>query len=108
MKYVIAIVVVAVVGYAIYYLLTHRGGGDAIVASGTGSGSSDAPKRCDVRVAAAGISVDGKPATQVEAVAACKGRPGADVVVTGDARQGDWDDLRAAFDASGIAIYLRR
>jgi hypothetical protein len=107
MKYVLAAVVVAAVAFAIYFLSCNGHGGPGLSTSTSATGSS-VPKRCDVRVAAAGITVDGKPATRAEAVTLCKNRPGADVVVTGDARQGDWDDLRAAFDASGITIYVRR
>jgi hypothetical protein len=75
-----------------------------------GSGSERslvAPARCAIRVSANGITVDGKPMQRDEAVAACKATAGADVVVTGDARQGDWDDLRSALDAAGIATFLR-
>ena len=109
MKWVIgALVVVAVaLGLALYFMSCNGHGGVGLSTSAN-HGSGDAPKRCDVRVAAAGITVDGKPATKDEAVKTCKGRPGADVVVTGDARQGDWDALRSAFDASGIVVYLRR
>src|SRR5256885_16552472 len=106
MKYVLVVVVVAAVAVAIYFMSCNGHGGPGLSASS--SAGSAIPKRCDVRVAATGITVDGKPATRAEAVTICKNRPGADVVVTGDARQGDWDDLRAAFDASGIAVYVRR
>ncbi|HSK01938.1 MAG TPA: hypothetical protein VK932_11880 [Kofleriaceae bacterium] len=60
------------------------------------------PIRCEVRVAASGITVGGKPATVDEAVAACKAATGTDVLVTGGARQGDWEDLKAAFERAGI------
>ncbi len=60
------------------------------------------PSRCEIRVAASGITVSGKPATVDEAVAACKGAVGTDVLVTGGARQGDWEDLKAAFERAGI------
>ena len=54
------------------------------------------PARCTVRVTAEGITVDGAKKTRDEAVALCKKTDGAMVTVTGDARQGDWDELRAA------------
>ncbi|MFN0246149.1 MAG: hypothetical protein ACKV2T_04530 [Kofleriaceae bacterium] len=77
-------------------------------ASGSGPGSAltvDAgPKRCAIRIAAAGSTVDGQPATVEQIVAACKSTTGADVTVTGDARQGDWDTLRAALEAAEVAI----
>lgn len=71
--------------------------------------STDAgPTRCVVRVSAEGITVGGKLVTRDEAVTACKATTGADVVVTGDARQGDWDELRAALEAAGVAVYTKQ
>ena len=67
------------------------------------------PRRCAVRVAPGGTTVDGKPMSRDEAVAACKAATGADVVVTGDAREGDWQELRAALEAAGVKdISLRQ
>ncbi|MBX3156675.1 MAG: hypothetical protein KF773_11785 [Deltaproteobacteria bacterium] len=91
-----------------------KGKGDG---SGSGSGSGpgvqplvttvDAPPaRCAVRIASAGITVDGAKATREEAVAACKGREGADLTVTGGARQGDFDELRAAFGEAKIPFTI--
>jgi len=62
--------------------------------------------RCQLRLSAQGITVDGRAVSQDQAVALCK-RGGADVVVTGDARQGDWDALRARLDAEFIATFVR-
>jgi hypothetical protein len=82
--------------------------------SGAGSGSGiaalvdAAPARCAVRVYAKGITVDGKDVTPEQAVAACKATTGADVVVTGDARQGDWDALRAALETAGVTVYTKQ
>ncbi|MBK7073059.1 MAG: hypothetical protein IPH44_12225 [Myxococcales bacterium] len=85
------------------------GGGDGLGGgrggAGTGSGSARAPARCQIRVDATGVTVDGKPATPAAAVAACRG--GADVVVTGDARQGTWDELARALAAAGVATAVR-
>jgi hypothetical protein len=85
-----------------------RGGGKG---SGPGSGTAliaDAgPRRCVVRVTAAGITVNGEKATRGEVVKACKATAGAEVVVTGDAREGDWQELEAALRAAKIEI-LRR
>jgi hypothetical protein len=83
--------------------------------NGTGKGSgrgiamlSDAgPARCTVRVTSEGITVDGEKKTRDEAVEACKKTEGAMVTVTGDTRQGDWDELRAALQAVGVPIYIR-
>ena len=81
------------------------------VGTGTGTGKeagtepvrpAAGPRRCAVRVALAGITVDGKPMSRDEAVAACKETTGVDAVVTGDAREGDWQELRAALVAAGI------
>lgn len=65
------------------------------------------PRRCQVRVSASEtgatvITVDGKPMRPAEAVVTCKGAGGADVVVTGDAREGDWKDLRSALENAGV------
>jgi hypothetical protein len=65
------------------------------------------PQRCTVRVSSEGISVDGTKKTRDEAVELCKKTEGAMVTVTGDARQGDWDELRAALQATSVKIYIR-
>lgn len=75
--------------------------------AGTGSAETTGPKRCVVRVSAEGISVDGKLVKRDEAVAACKQTEGALITVTGDARQGDWDELRAALEGAGVSIFTR-
>jgi len=72
---------------------------------GSGPGSAQGltgPKRCAIRVAASGITVGGKPMLRDEAAAACAATPGADVVITGDAREGDWKDLRGALTTAGV------
>lgn len=93
---------------AVLYLRCGHGwglrGGGAGSGSATTAGSAPAPRRCAVRVAADGISLDGKHVTQAEAVAACKDTAGAEVIVTGDAREGDWKQLEAAFEAAHIPI----
>ncbi len=67
------------------------------------------PRRCAIQVAREGITVDGAKATRDEVVAACKkAGGGADVVVTGDAREGDWKDLEAALAAAKIKPYVRK
>lgn len=90
--------------------------GGGLGALGLGGGAGDdgeerhplaGPQRCAIRISAAGITVGGTPITRDAAVAACKGAAGADVVVTGDAREGDWRDLRAALEAAGIAVHQR-
>ena len=95
------------VALAALYLRCGRGwglGGGG--GTGTGSGTAaPAPHRCAVRVTAKGLELEGKPATQGAIIDAC--HDGADVVVTGDARQGDWDALKAALDAAHIPTYTR-
>ena len=90
------------------------GGGFGLLGiGGAGEGDGDrtprsvvAPVRCAIRISAGGISVGGHPMSRDEAVAACKGTPGAEVVVTGDARHGDREQLISALHAAGIDIVL--
>lgn len=101
----------AAIALAVLYLTCGRGWGISGKGNSEGKGVGSAivrdvgPQRCRIRISAAGITVDGKSATRKAAVAACKETTGADVVVTGDARQGDWDELRAALEAANIAVY---
>jgi hypothetical protein len=96
---------------ALMYLRCGRGWGTGGKGPGKGEGTGSAavqgPKRCVVRVTATGITVDGKEMKREEAVAACKATEGALVTVTGDARQGDWDELRAALEAAGVQIFTK-
>jgi hypothetical protein len=78
--------------------------------TGTGNGNDGnsavrpvaGPQRCAVRVGPSGITVDGKPMSRDQAVDACKATTGVDVVVTGDAREGDWQELHAALVSAGV------
>ncbi len=95
---------------AVLYLRCGSGWGTG--GSGTGTGdhaaSSDAgPHRCSIRIAASGISVDGTVATREQVIARCVQTTGADVLVTGAARQGDWDELRAALEVARVPVFLR-
>lgn len=106
--------VLALVAVAAMYLKCGHGFGFGLGGAGKGSGEGPgsaralvAPSRCAIRVTAGGISVDGKPMQRDAAVAACKAAAGADVVVTGDARQGDRDDLLGALEAAGVPAFLR-
>ncbi|MDX2090518.1 MAG: hypothetical protein SFX73_21850 [Kofleriaceae bacterium] len=109
---------------AIVFAVTHLTCGKGFGIGGKGKGDGDgkgkgpgsgtiavtvdaAPARCAVRVHAKGITVDGKDATRDQAVTACKAAPGADVVITGDARQGDWEALKTALEQAGVTIYSR-
>jgi hypothetical protein len=109
-------VILGLVIAAALYLQCGRGwglgggkGSGAGPGSGPGSGSAlAAPTRCTVRVTKDGVVVDGVVKTRDQAVEICKRmKDGAVVTVTGDARQGDWDELRAALEAVGVKIYMR-
>lgn len=101
------LLLLALVGLAA--LLLRFGDGFGLGGAGQGSGDGEhevqpltGPRRCALRVTASGITVDGEPMLRDEAVAACKATTGADVVITGDAREGDWKDLKSALDAAGV------
>ena len=81
------------------------GGGRRAI--GTSDGSGAAIPRCALRVDATGIALDDRAVSIADAVAACHRAGGAEVLVTGDARQGTWDALRAALDAAAIAFHTR-
>jgi hypothetical protein len=81
------------------------GGGSGI---GTGTGTTAPVRaRCALKVTAAGIVVDGKPATRDEAVAACKSAGGAIVTVAGNAREGDWTELQRTLEAAHVPFDRR-
>jgi len=108
-------VVAGLIALAVVYLRCGRGWGLGGDGSGSGSGSGlgvvsslDAgARRCTIRVTAAGIAVDGKPMKKHEAVAACRDKGTADVVVTGDAREGDWAELRTALEAAHVEVFVK-
>lgn len=109
-KLVLWTAVLALLVAAARYLTCGHGFGLGGTGEAGGPGSARtlvAPRRCAIRVTARGITVDGKPMRRDEAVAACKATAGAEVVVTGDARQGDRDDLLGALDAAGVPAFLR-
>ena len=93
---------------AALYLRCGRGWGlGGSGGTGGGSGSAAQPTaqhRCDVRVTSKGYELAGHPATADEIVASCA--QGADVIVTGAARAGDWDALQKRLEAAHIAVYL--
>jgi len=117
-KVLVWMLLVAALVIAALYL--RWGGGWGLFGKGKGDGKGEGPgsvqtlvspadagpRRCQVRVAAEGITADGKQVTVEEAVAACKGAATVEVFVTGGAREGDREDLEAAFDRAGIQ-YLR-
>jgi hypothetical protein len=100
----------ALVAIAIYFVTCGHGfglGGHG-VGSGVAPASDAGPSRCLVRVTATGYSVDGKAGvTRDVVVAACTKTSGADVTVTGDAREGEWTELRTALEAAHVAVFVR-
>jgi hypothetical protein len=89
------------------YLTCGHGFGLGGVGSGDDTGASTVqpaagPQRCEIRITARGITVGGKPMQRDAVVAACRAMDGAAVVVTGDAREGDWKTLNAALRAAGV------
>lgn len=113
-KLVVFALFIALIVLAVTYVTCGRGWGLGGAGKGEGSGPGSSaprdagPSRCAIRVTAEGILLDGTRATREAAVAACKVTTGADVVVTGDARQGDWDALRAALEAAGVPIFTKQ
>ena len=115
-KLVMFLVWVGLVAAAIVYVRCGRGWGlgtgtgtgtGAGTGSGTAAGSGSgaaAAKPCAIRVTAAGTMVDGKAATTRAIVAACGKTKQAEVIVTGDAREGAWKELCDALVADHIAI----
>jgi hypothetical protein len=101
----------AVIALALYFVTCGHGFG--LGGPGKGSGvapapTSDAgPRRCIVKVTAAGYLVDGNAAPRDVVVTTCAATTGAEVTVTGDARQGDWDELRAALQAAHVAVFIK-
>jgi hypothetical protein len=105
-------VAAALIALAVYFVTCGHGfglgGHGAGVGSGVAAASDAGSKRCIVRVSIAGYTVDGTPeATRDDVVAACKNTAGAEVTVTGDAREGSWTDLKIALEAAHIAVYQR-
>jgi hypothetical protein len=72
-------------------------------------GGDDSPRRvassglrCAIRLSASGIAVDGKKMSRDQAVHKCADVGGAYILVTGDARHGDKEELIDALKAAGI------
>ena len=103
----------ALIAAAVMYLRCGNGWGtgDGEGSAGKGSGSSkitstnagSGEKRCAIRVASDGTTMAGKPATAKQIIEKCKA---VDVVVTGDAREGEWKQVCGALDAAHVAIVM--
>ncbi len=113
-KVVLLLALAAAIAAAILYGTCGHGWGlGKGTGEGEGSGTTTAvdagPRRCKLVVAAEGITVDGAKTTRDEAVTACKqAGAGAEVIVTGDAREGDWKELEAALTAAKIEVFVRK
>jgi hypothetical protein len=119
-RVLVLLVLAAAIALAVMYLTCGSGFGLGGKGKGKGEGkgegdvprtaiSADAgPTRCTIRISADGIMIGGKLVAREVAVTKCKATSGADVVVTGDARQGDWDELRSALEAAGVAVYVKQ
>jgi hypothetical protein len=99
------------VAVAVLYVRCGRGWG---LGSGTGDGSGSGARvgsaeaaRCRVRIDAAGVMANGVRVSREGAVVACREVGAAELVVAGDAREGDVRALEAALDAAGIATTVR-
>lgn len=64
-----------------------------------------APARCVLRVDSQGITVAGDRVDLPTAIARCQPSGEAELTVTGDARFGTADDLRAALERANIRVY---
>ena len=65
--------------------------------------------RCQLRLDAAGLHVDGAAAASSveDAVRACKAAGGAELVATGDAVFGELEKVREALDQAGVSVFVR-
>ena len=64
-------------------------------------------RRCQLRLDAKGVTLDGKSVEMDAAVAACKKAGGAELVTTGDAVYGTQEELKAALDRAGVPVLVR-
>jgi hypothetical protein len=76
-------------------------------ATATGAVAAGAAGRCQLRLDATGLHLDGATATTEKAVRACKAAGGAELVATGDAVFGELERVRAALDAAGVSVFVR-
>jgi len=63
--------------------------------------------RCQLRLDASGLTIDGEPATVDEAVTECK-EAGADLTVTGDAPFGKSEEVPKALEEGGVEVFVRK
>jgi len=69
---------------------------------------SEPVRRCQLRVDAKGVTLDGKLSEIDAAVAACKDSGGgAELTATGAAKYGTVEELKAALDEAGVPVLVR-
>jgi hypothetical protein len=64
-------------------------------------------ERCRLRLDGAGLTLGGEPVELDDAVEACRAAGAADLVVTGDATFGTFEEVRAALEEAGVEVYQR-
>tara|TARA_R110002096_G_scaffold436038_2_gene665820 strand:- start:87540 stop:88007 length:468 start_codon:yes stop_codon:yes gene_type:complete len=77
----------------------------AETAADTQANDAGMAPRCAIRVDAVGVQLGGEAAEVSAILVACKARGEADLTVTGDAKFGTADELRAALSAAGIRVF---
>lgn len=102
---------IAAIVAAVLYLRCGSGWGTGGAGPGSGGKQAgpnqvDPNKRCQLKVDAAGIVLGKQRTNREAAIEACKGTVGAEVTVTGDAREGDWAQLRAMLTAAHIDVIV--
>lgn len=97
---------------AVLYLRCGKGWGTGGEGGGSGPGTAalvnTTGKRCQLKLDVHGITVDGHGASRDAAVEICRAAGGAEVVVTGDAREGDWAMLRGALTGAHVDIIVHQ
>ena len=63
--------------------------------------------RCTLRVSTKGLYVDGEPTSQSEAIAVCKRRAAAVVVLEDGVAKDEWNKVEAGLRREGIEILMR-
>ena len=64
-------------------------------------------RRCQLRLDAKGLTMDGDATSIDDAVSACKKAGGAELIATGDAVIGELHRVREALDRAGVEVFER-
>ena len=111
-KLIMLAVWIALVVAAVMYLRCGQGWGTGGSGSGNGQGivaPDHAKQRCQVRLDGKGVTLDGSAMSKERAVELCARRGGgAEVTVTGDAREGDWAQMRGMLGAARVDIVVHQ